>query len=134
MRAFTGCGSMKLRIRGNSIRIRVSKPELEEIAEAGSAEDKIQFAPANELRYRVDVKDGGGVEAELRGSLIRVIVPRKEVERWLEPEQVSIEGEQAIGDGTHLRILLEKDYTCLAPRGGEDDSELFANPEKVRNP
>jgi hypothetical protein len=125
---------MKLRIRGNSIRIRVSKPELEKIAEAGSAEDKIRFAPANELRYRVDVKDGGGVEAEFRGSVIRVIVPRKEVERWLEPEQVSIEGEQAIGDGTHLRILVEKDYTCLAPRSDEDDSELFANPEKVRNP
>lgn len=121
---------MKLRIRGNSVRIRVSKPELDQIAEAGSTEDKIQFAPANELRYRVDVKASGPVEAEFRGSLLRVIVPRKEVDRWLEPEQVSIEGRQAVGDGTHLRILVEKDYTCLAPRTEEDDTELFINPQK----
>jgi hypothetical protein len=122
---------MKLRIRGNSIRIRVSKPELDQIAEAGSAEDKVQFAPAAELRYRVDVKETGAVEAEFRDSLIRVIVPRKDLDRWVAPEQVSIEGRQAIGDGTHLRILVEKDYTCLAPRGDEDDSELFANPQKT---
>jgi hypothetical protein len=125
---------MKLRIRGNSVRIRVSKPELEQIATAGSAEDKVRFGPANELRYRVDVKAGGAVEAEFRGSLLRVIVPRSEVDRWLAPEQVSIEGVQAVGDDTDLRILVEKDYTCLAPRSDEDDSELFANPEKVRNP
>jgi hypothetical protein len=125
---------MKLRIRGNSVRIRVSKPELDAIADTGSAEDKIQFAPANELRYRVDVKEGGDLEAEFAASLIRVIVPKREVERWLAPEEVSIEGRQAIGDGTHLRILVEKDYTCLAPRGDEDDSELFANPEKAPDP
>jgi hypothetical protein len=125
---------MKLRIRGNSVRIRVSKPELDAIADTGSAEDKIQFAPANELRYRVDVKEGGDLEAEFDASLIRVIVPKREVERWLAPEEVSIEGRQAIGDGTHLRILVEKDYTCLAPRGDEDDSELFANPEKAPDP
>jgi hypothetical protein len=122
---------MKLRIRGNSIRIRVSKPELDAIAAAGSVEDKIQFAPASELRYRVDVRDGGAVAAEFGESLIRVIVPKAEVARWLEPEQVSIEGSQAIGDGTHLRVLVEKDYTCLAPRRDEDDSQLFANPQQA---
>ncbi len=125
---------MKLRIRGNSIRIRVSKLELAQIAEAGSTEDEIRFAPAAALRYRVDVKESGPVEAKFQGSLISVIVPKSEVERWLAPEQVAIEGRQAIGDGTHLRILLEKDYTCLAPRGDEDDSELFANPQKAPTP
>jgi hypothetical protein len=125
---------MKLRIRGNSVRIRVSKPELDEIAEAGSTEDKIQFGPDNELRYRVDVKDGDGVAAEFEGSLLRVLVPRSEVERWLAPDQVSIEARQAIGGGSFLRILVEKDYTCLAPRSDEDDSELFANPLKAPKP
>ena len=125
---------MKLRIRGNSIRIRVSKLELAQIAEAGSTEDEIRFAPAAALRYRVDVKESGPVEAKFQGSLINVIVPASEVERWLAPEQVAIEGRQAIGDGTHLRILLEKDYSCLAPRGDEDDSELFVNPQKAPTP
>ena len=113
---------MKLRIRGNSLRIRVSKPELERIADAGSAEDAIGFAPGSELRYRVEIKDGDGVEAAFDGSRVRIAVPRAEIRRWLEPGEVAIEGRQAIGGGTYLKILVEKDYTCLTPRSGEDDS------------
>src|SRR5262245_32332345 len=112
---------MKLRIRGNSVRIRVSKPELDRIADEGSAEDRVQFGPGNELRYRLDVTPAGSVKAEFAGALLRVLVPKSEVDRWLEPEQVSIEGRQPVGNGTQLRILVEKDYTCLAPRSGEDD-------------
>jgi len=122
---------MKLRIRGNSLRIRVSKAELTRIAESGAAEDSVRFSPQTELRYRVEVKPTGAVEADFRAALLRVIVPRQEVDRWLAPEQVSIEGRQAIGGGDDLRILVEKDYTCLAPRGDEDDSDLFANPQKT---
>jgi hypothetical protein len=29
-----------------------------------------------------------------------------------------------------LRILVEKDWNCLTPRAGEDDSDSFANPNK----
>jgi hypothetical protein len=124
---------MKLRIRGNSVRIRVSKGELAAIAEAGAAEDAVRFSPDAELRYRVEVKPSGSVEAELRPPLLRVIVPQERVRTWLRPDEVSIEAEQAIGRGEVLKILLEKDYTCLAPRGdGEDDSDLFANPNKTK--
>jgi hypothetical protein len=27
-----------------------------------------------------------------------------------------------------LRILVEKDFACLAPREGEDESDMFPNP------
>jgi hypothetical protein len=123
---------MKLRIRGNSVRIRVSQSELTQLGESGAAEDVVRFSPETELRYRVEVRAKGAVQAEFGDSVLRVLVPKKEVDRWLEPEQVAIEGSQAVGGGERLRILLEKDYTCLAPRGDEDDSDLFANPEKSR--
>jgi len=124
---------MKLRIRGNSVRIRVTKGELAAIAEAGAAEDVVRFSPDAVLRYRVEVKPGGSVEAELAPPVLRVVLPKERVKRWLEPEEVSIQAEQAIGGGEVLKILVEKDYTCLAPRGdGEDDSDLFANPNKQR--
>lgn len=123
---------MKLRIRGNSVRLRVSKRELTALAEAGAAEDAIRFSPDTELRYRLEVKPGGAVEADLRPPVLRVAVPKERVDQWLRPDQVSIEATQAIGGGEMLRILVEKDYTCLAPRsdGEEDDSDLFANPSK----
>jgi hypothetical protein len=121
---------MKLRIRGDSVRIRVSKVELAEIADAGAAEDSVRFSPSTELRYRVEVRPTGPVEADFIGPLLRVVVPKSRVEQWLRPDEVAIEGRQAIGDGATLRILIEKDYTCLAPGSGEDDSDLFANPQK----
>src|SRR5262245_22789247 len=121
---------MKLRIRGNSVRIRVSQTELTQIADTGAAEDAVRFAPGSELRYRVEVKPTDRLEANFRDPVLRVVVPRSRVDKWIRPEEVAIEDWQAIGDGATLRILLEKDYTCLAPRSGEDDADLFANPQK----
>jgi hypothetical protein len=124
---------MKLRIRGNSLRLRVSRTELRRIAEQGSAEDSIRFAPGTEWRYGIEVKSGGGdVAAEFAAGSLRVLLPRARVDRWLDDNEVAIEAQQPIGNGETLRILVEKDYTCLAPRAGEDDSDLFVNPQKAK--
>ena len=123
---------MKLRIRGNSLRLRVSRTELERIAEQGSAEDSIRFAPGMEWRYGIEVKPAGDVAAQFGANALRVVLPKPRVYRWLGDQEVSIEGLQPIGNGETLRILVEKDYTCLAPRTGEDDSDLFVNPEAAK--
>lgn len=123
---------MKLRIRGNSLRLRVSQTELKRIAEHGSAEDSIRFTPGADWKYGIEVGPGSAVGAEFTGQSLRVTVPKATIDRWLDPSEVSIEGQQPIGNGETLRILLEKDYTCLAPRSGEDDSDLFANPQKAK--
>ncbi len=119
---------MKLRIRGNSVRLRVSQTELARLAETGVAEDLIRFAPSKELRYGIAVQAAGQVAAEFRADGIRVSVPQARFDRWLEPDEVAITAEQPVGDGGVLTILVEKDYTCLAPRSGEDDADLFPNP------
>ncbi|HLF09598.1 MAG TPA: hypothetical protein VJA26_00150 [Gammaproteobacteria bacterium] len=118
---------MKLRIRGNSVRIRVSKSEVAQIEASGFAEDVVRFSPRSALRYRVEVKASGPAAAEFDGSQLRVALPKKAVARWLGPNEVSIEAEQDVGDGV-LKILVEKDYACLAPRDSEDDSDLFDHP------
>jgi Family of unknown function (DUF7009) len=123
---------MKLRIRGNSLRLRVSRAELLRIAEQGSAEDSIRFAPGTEWRYGIEVKPSGEVAAQFAPNSLRVALPRARVEQWLDDREVGIEGQQPIGDGEMLRILVEKDYTCLAPRTGEDDSDLFVNPQQTK--
>lgn len=119
---------MKIRIRGNSVRIRVSQTELEHLAEHGVAEDRIRFGPGAELAYRVCVVPNGEVRAALADGAITVEVPRAAVESWLDPSEVSIRGEQPIGAGDALKILVEKDFACLAPREDEDQADLFPNP------
>ena len=119
---------MKLRIRGNSIRIRVSQTELAAIADTGRVEDVIEFAPGVRLRYGLSVVEQGSVEASYEGDQVFVNLPRPSVDRWLAPDQVGIDSVQTIADGRELKILVEKDFTCLAPREGEDDTDLFPNP------
>lgn len=121
---------MKLRIRGNSIRLRVSRRELDRIAEAGAVDDRVRFAPGSELTYRVAVAPGGGVGARFSGDELAVTLPKTEVQRWLAPDEVSIRGEQALDGGEALTILVEKDFECLTPRDEEDESDLFPNPAR----
>lgn len=122
---------MKLRIKGNSIRFRVSQSELEQIVERGASEDAVTFPGGAQLRYRVEVVADGPLAADFSHASIRLSVPRGAVERWSEPEEVTIRGEQALGGGEALKLLLEKDFSCLTPRADEDedDADLFPNPQ-----
>lgn len=119
---------MKLRIRGNSVRIRVSRGELAQIAEDGFAEDTVEFSPGARLSYRVEVVPSGPIRASYDEHCIRIALPSDAVRQWVEPDRVSIDSEQALGEGRRLKILVEKDFACLTPRDGEDDGDLFPNP------
>jgi len=119
---------MKLRIRGNSVRIRLTQTEMVQIVDEGFAQDSIDFGPGARLNYQVEVVPEGAVGARFDGDSVRVILPRAIVQRWQRPEEVSIHGEQALPDDRTLKILVEKDFECLSPRPDEDDGELFPNP------
>ena len=43
-------------------------------------------------------------------------------------EQVSIAANEALDDGDSLKILVERDFACLAPREDEDESDMFPHP------
>lgn len=120
---------MKLRIRGNSIRIRVSQSEVAAIAAEGRVEETIQFSAQKHLRYGVLVSEDGPAQVSYQDDQIMVELPAGQVQAWLAPDQVGIEAEQNLGAGEALAILVEKDFTCLAPREGEDDSDTFPNPK-----
>lgn len=108
--------------------MRVSQSELGRIVTEGRCADRVRFPGGGALEYRVEVVADGPVAAELAGSAVTLRVPRAAVERWSDPAEVSIAGEQTLDDGGCLSLLLEKDFACLAPRAGEDESDLFANP------
>lgn len=121
---------MKLRILGNSLRLRVSQAEMSQIRSEGAVRQHVAFAPGKRLAYELRTASGGRVRASFDEKCIRVTLPRAAAERWQEPGEVSIGGEQALPGGERLRILVEKDFQCLVPRNDEDQSGLFPNPQK----
>ncbi len=117
---------MKLRIRGNSIRLRLTQGEVQTLAEKGRVEDAIAFAPGSRLVYALAF--GGSLGAKLEGSRVEVTLPAAQGKEWASSTRVGLEGEQPIAGGEPLRILVEKDFACLHPRKGEDDRDAYPNP------
>ncbi|HXW14697.1 MAG TPA: hypothetical protein VEN79_09330 [Terriglobia bacterium] len=68
------------------------------------------------------------IAASFCGDEIKVTVPEAVATEWATSEQVGMDRVQPISDGLALSILIEKDFRCLAPRPGEDESDSFANP------
>lgn len=113
---------MKLRLHSNSVRLRLSRPEVARLSESGRIEENVQFAPDQALRYAVECADTTEPATTFEKNFIRVTLPRAEVKRWIETDRTGIELTQGA-----LRVLVEKDFKCIH-RDSPDDSDSFPNP------
>lgn len=121
---------MKLRILDNSIRLRLTQSEVNGLGQDGAVSSRMAFPDGHAFSFAVESSPACvRPEAYFTGSVIRIRLPESTVIPWVSSEQVSIEGEQGLEDGNTLRILVEKDFACLAPRAGEDESDLFPHPQ-----
>jgi hypothetical protein len=119
---------MKLRLRKNSLRLRLSQGEVVLFNDSGVVEEYVDFGEGIRFFYRM-VSENNAVQtaARLEAAGITVVVPSSEAQAWAATEQIGISAEQAIPDGL-LNILIEKDFTCLEPRASGEDDDTFPNP------
>ena len=116
--------SMKLRIRGNSIRLRLTRNEVERIAGGEIVEENVDFGPGGKrFGYALQIGDGDRLGAAFDGERIVVNVPRAQAAEWTGTDLVGLEAEN-----NGMLILVEKDFACLTPRRGEDETDMFTNP------
>ena len=121
---------MKLRIRDNSIRLRLMRGEVDSLREKGIVEATTGFPGGRSLRYLVESSPAiVNPAAFLSGNEIIVRLPEATVLAWATSEQVSIDGEQVLDDGEKMRLLVEKDFICLTGRDDEDESDMYPHPE-----
>jgi len=121
---------MKLRIQGNSLRLRVSKSELARFAQTGELEETVFFGPqpGAELVYAL-IRDGDrpGLAVEASPGRVKVLVPSAVARAWAESGQVGISGAADLGARGALSILVEKDFACI-DRSDEENADTFPNP------
>ena len=120
---------MKLRIKGATLRLRLTQGEIRALQERGEVEEQVPFAPNVSLIYRLR-KDAAArqIGASYRGNVVEILVPAATADEWCANQQVTLAQLQAVA-GAQLNITLEKDFACLAPRAGEDESDNFPHPE-----
>jgi len=122
---------MKLRIRGNSIRLRLGQSEVAQLVKDGGVYASIQFSafPRSQLSYTlVTSPTEKEITACLANSEIKVTVPEGLARGWANSEQVGLKQVQQIDREVSLSVLIEKDFHSLEPRPDEDQSDSFQNP------
>lgn len=121
---------MKIRIQDNSIRLRLTRSEVDAMFESGVVRSKTAFPGGRCLVYSLESSPACvQPTAFYSDNEIRVCLPETVVSAWATTAEVSIDGEQTLDDGNRLSILVEKDFACLAPRPGEDESDMFPHPD-----
>jgi putative salt-induced outer membrane protein YdiY len=135
---------MKLRLRGNSLRLRLVKSEVSRLVEIGLVEDGIRFRTGPGFRYSLETTEATAIAAHFENGHLRVVVPRALATQWAQTEAVSLSAEEMLSDGAQdtdgsrgtLKILIEKDFACRSPQAvwQEDSSDNFANPDPTCAP
>ena len=119
---------MKLRIKGNSIRLRLSKAEVEKLVSDGFVEEQTTFINTA-FRYSLQTEVGiKQMSASFEQGRMDVIIPEIFIKDWAANEVVGFDGYMPINGTESLYILIEKDFKCLA-NAAEDQSDNYENPK-----
>ena len=119
---------MKLRLRGDSLRLRLTRGEVQQLAQSGSVEERVHITPSGVLVYRLKrVKSATTLGASFVNGEVEIQVPESMAREWCASELVTLAHVQPHGE-VQLHIVVEKDYACLAPREDEDESDNFRHP------
>jgi hypothetical protein len=122
---------MKLRIKGNSLRLRVSRSELEQFLAGHRVEETIHFAPEPEAKlvYALEFTlQASAVTVRYKPQEVTVILSEEQARLWGKEGEVGVYTAVDIGPASSLEVIIEKDFACL-DRNDEDNSDTFNNPQ-----
>jgi hypothetical protein len=112
---------MKLRIEGNSIRLRVKKSDMDKLKSSGIIRETVAFLKGFNLYYTLETNDKiSKIEASFSNGIIAIAIPLSIATDWINTQQVGIEYTCENG----LYILIEKDFPCKT-RENEDKTDFF---------
>ena len=121
---------MKLRVLNNSLRLRLTRSEVDAVNSDGLVKGHVPFSGANSFSYVLESSPATvSPEAHISNNVLTIRIPESEIKAWASSDQVSISADQSLEDGGALQILVEKDFQCLAPREGEDESDMYPHPQ-----
>jgi hypothetical protein len=118
---------MKIRIKGNSLRYRLTKSDMYRLSQEGYLEDKTDFGK-RELIYVIQKTNDAELSAFFNENVICLQIPGKMIDELNDTDRTGFEGKEG-----NLHLLVEKDFTCL-DNVDEDQSDNYPNPlaEKLK--
>ena len=122
---------MKLRLHGNSVRLRLNQAEVSQFSKTGYVEDSIDFGAGASLSYVLESSSNAEApQALFRNGQLRIQMPAGVGHDWVTSDRVGVDGEQALPGGKQLSILIEKDFKCV--HRDELEPDAYPNPLAAR--
>ncbi len=122
---------MKLRIKGNSLRFRISPTEMDRLLEHGRIEDTIHFGIEADAKLTYALKlapVAAKLSARYARQAITIEIPGETARAWAKGQEVGLYGESETQTGT-LELAIEKDFACLDKDDGSN-VDTYPNPKQ----
>jgi predicted nucleotidyltransferase len=116
---------MKIRIKGNSLRYRLTKTDVAKLAEEGYVQETVDFG-SQQLVYALKLVDDEQLSVTYKENAITLYAPKAMIAGFADEDKVGYEGKHG-----NLHLLVEKDFTCL-DEVAEDQSDNYPNPLAVK--
>lgn len=122
---------MKLRLKGNSIRVRLDRRDIEWLLQEGRVDDAVRFARGLQFSYAVEMGPAPRErpQASYTEGRLTISIDPADVQEWNSGDRLGFDHRQPVEDGV-VRVLVEKDLACIDRPPGEeaDDAYAFPNP------
>jgi hypothetical protein len=117
---------MKLRLQGNSVRLRLTRSEVERLRETGLVEESVDFAAGEAFAYRLQTRsEPGPVDVGYRQGIMTVSVSKEAAQAWAGSDEVGLYSQFGA-----LAISVEKDFRCLT-RPRDDERDAYPHPGQL---
>lgn len=112
---------MKIRIKGNSLRYRLTQSDVARLNQEGFLQEETEFA-GKTLTYGIEVTINDKLAAYYIGDQILLSMPKTMIEELATTDRVGFDDKTG-----PVSLLVEKDFTCL-DNVEEDQSDNFPHP------
>ena len=122
---------MKIRIKDNSIRLRLTKSDVDELKSQKQVSCKTVISGKEVFEYALRiVAEIKYISASFSDRKITISLPSAEAKTLTDTNEITVKGWQDNGEEEQLFLLIEKDLQCL-DETEEDQSDMYENPKTV---
>ena len=115
---------MKLRVRKNSLRLRLNSQDVAALTQALLLEDQVNFPGNSALIYRLVPTADSRLDAAFSNGIITVSIPLAKIRDWAPGEEIGLYFKIE-----NLDIAIEKDLECTT--ASTEESDPYAYPRKA---
>ncbi|MDN5288139.1 MAG: hypothetical protein JWR38_4413 [Mucilaginibacter sp.] len=112
---------MKIRIKGNALRYRLTKSDISALANDGYLQEQTNFV-GQPFIYALKITKADTLTAEFKNNTITLFMPQLMMNELADTDRVGFDDKNG-----PVQLLVEKDFTCL-DNVEEDQSDNYPNP------